>query len=194
MFGVPPNTLPLLYTLGIFCYWVLLHYNMSFKTIAGGFNGAFWWYGPLSEDRVLNLGPKIEQIYQNYLVALIVFSNRAGAAVHEISKMHMQLYIDRVHYKCFRSLFVWISLVNEKNTKYTLNVFYIMYFTGIFTDAIIFVVFYDIIMYNVIVYHDLCVKCEQNKFPVDNNSIKLKLKLKNVLTVKVSWFGYSLSR
>ena len=21
--------------------WVLLHYNMSFKTIAGGFNGAF---------------------------------------------------------------------------------------------------------------------------------------------------------
>ena len=29
-----------------------LHYNMSFKTIAGGlnFNGAFWWYGPLSED------------------------------------------------------------------------------------------------------------------------------------------------
>ena len=32
------------YTLyiGIFCYWVLLHYNMSFKTVAGGFNGAFW--------------------------------------------------------------------------------------------------------------------------------------------------------
>ena len=23
---------------------------MSVKTIAGGFNGAFWWYGPLSED------------------------------------------------------------------------------------------------------------------------------------------------
>ena len=22
-----------------------------FQTIAGGFNGAFWWYGPLSEDR-----------------------------------------------------------------------------------------------------------------------------------------------
>ena len=28
---------------------------MSFKTIAGGFNGAFWWYGPLSEDREKNL-------------------------------------------------------------------------------------------------------------------------------------------
>ena len=54
MFGVPPNTLPLviyILTLGIFCYWVLLHYNMFFKTIAGGFKGAFWWYGPLSEDR-----------------------------------------------------------------------------------------------------------------------------------------------
>ena len=51
MFGVPLNTLPLVIYIGIFCYWVLLHYNMSFKTIAGGFNGAFWWYGPLSEDR-----------------------------------------------------------------------------------------------------------------------------------------------
>ena len=50
MFGVPPNTLPLVIYIGIFCYWVLLHYNISFKTIAGGFNGAFWWYGPLSED------------------------------------------------------------------------------------------------------------------------------------------------
>ena len=50
MFGVPPNTLPLVIYIGIFSYWVLLHYNMSFKTIAGGFNGAFWWYGPLSED------------------------------------------------------------------------------------------------------------------------------------------------
>ena len=28
-------------------YWVLL----QCKTIAGGFNGAFWWYGPLSEDQ-----------------------------------------------------------------------------------------------------------------------------------------------
>ena len=59
MFGVPPNTLPLVIYIGIFCYWVLLHYNMSFKTIAGGFNGAFWWYGPLSEDR-----EKFLQIYQ----------------------------------------------------------------------------------------------------------------------------------
>ena len=33
MFGVPPNTLPLVIYIGIFCYWVLLHYNMSFKTL-----------------------------------------------------------------------------------------------------------------------------------------------------------------
>ena len=51
--------------IGIFCYWALLHYNMSLKTIAGGFNGAFWWYGPLSEDREI-----LKQIYQNYLVTL----------------------------------------------------------------------------------------------------------------------------
>ena len=37
---------------------------------SGGFNGAFWWYGPLSEDR-----EKFEQIYQNYLVALMVISH-----------------------------------------------------------------------------------------------------------------------
>ena len=52
--GVPPNTLPLVIInihRDILLNWVLLHYNMSFKTIAGGFNGAFWWYGPLSEDR-----------------------------------------------------------------------------------------------------------------------------------------------
>ena len=51
MFRVPPNTLPLVIYIGIFCSWVLLHYNISFKTIAGGFNGAFRWYGPFSEDR-----------------------------------------------------------------------------------------------------------------------------------------------
>ena len=64
MFGVPPNTLPLVIYIGI-VNWVLLHY-MSFKTIAGGFNGDFWWYGPLSEDQ-----EKFWQIYQNYLVALM---------------------------------------------------------------------------------------------------------------------------
>ena len=36
MFGVPPNTLPLVIYTGIFCYWVLLQYNMSVKTIAVG--------------------------------------------------------------------------------------------------------------------------------------------------------------
>ena len=44
LLGVPPNTLPLVIYIGIFCFGVLVHYNnMSFKTIAGGFNGAFWW-------------------------------------------------------------------------------------------------------------------------------------------------------
>ena len=40
MLGVPPNTLPLVIYIGIFCYWILLHNNMSFKITAGGFNGA----------------------------------------------------------------------------------------------------------------------------------------------------------
>ena len=50
MLGVPPNT-AIGNILGMFWYWILLHDNMSFKTIAGEFNGAFWWYGPLSEDQ-----------------------------------------------------------------------------------------------------------------------------------------------
>ena len=52
MLGVPPehSAIGNIYIV-IFCYWVLLHYNMSFKTVAGGFNGAFWWYGPFSEDQ-----------------------------------------------------------------------------------------------------------------------------------------------
>ena len=64
MLGVSPNTLPLAWLvtyIGIFSFGVLVHYNMSFKTIAGGFNGAFWWYGPLSADREF-----VKQIYQNY--------------------------------------------------------------------------------------------------------------------------------
>ena len=54
MFGVPPNTLPYIHTcrdillLGVIS---LLHYKTSFKTMAGKFNGAFWWYGPLFEDQ-----------------------------------------------------------------------------------------------------------------------------------------------
>ena len=54
MFGVPPNTLPVVMCIRIFCYWVLYHYNMSFKTIFGGVNGAFWWFGVLSEDQEKN--------------------------------------------------------------------------------------------------------------------------------------------
>ena len=57
MVGVPPNTLLLvIYNRDILLLGIIrgLHYNMSFKTIAVGFNGAFWWYGPLSEDREKN--------------------------------------------------------------------------------------------------------------------------------------------
>ena len=52
MFGVYPNTLPLVIVhRDILLLGIIMYYNMSFKTIAGGFNGAFWWCGPLSEDR-----------------------------------------------------------------------------------------------------------------------------------------------
>ena len=57
---------------------------MSFKTIAGGFNGAFWWYGPLSEDR-----EKYEQIYQNYLVALTDVDNSCLIIIPEIDSHYL---------------------------------------------------------------------------------------------------------
>ena len=50
----------------VICHWAILHYNMSFKTIAGRSDGVFWWFPALSEDQ-----EKICWIHQNYLVALI---------------------------------------------------------------------------------------------------------------------------
>ena len=43
----------------------MLHYNMSFKTIAGRSDGVFWWFPALSEDQEKNC-----RIHPNYLVAL----------------------------------------------------------------------------------------------------------------------------
>ena len=50
------------------CHWAILHYNMSFQTIAGRSNRVFWWFHALSEDQE----KIICRIHQNYLVALIV--------------------------------------------------------------------------------------------------------------------------
>ena len=57
MFGVPPppppppNTLPFVMYIMIICHWAILHYNMSFKTIAGRSDCVFWWFSALSEDQ-----------------------------------------------------------------------------------------------------------------------------------------------
>ena len=54
MFGVPPNTYPqvtCMYMM-IICHWAILHYNMSFKTIAGRSDGVFLMIScRLSEDQ-----------------------------------------------------------------------------------------------------------------------------------------------
>ena len=67
MFGVPPNTLPMVRYIRIFCYWV--HLNMSFKTIFGGFNGAFCWFGVLSEDQEFFLSnpPKLSCGFNKFI-------------------------------------------------------------------------------------------------------------------------------
>ena len=49
---------------------------MSFKTNFGGFNGAFWWFDVLFEDRDKNC-----RIHQNYLVALIVHTTLKNSAL-----------------------------------------------------------------------------------------------------------------
>ena len=45
----------------IICHGATLHYNMSFKTIAGRSDGVFWWFPALSEDQEKNLlnSPKL---------------------------------------------------------------------------------------------------------------------------------------
>ena len=35
----------------IICHRTILHYNMSFKIIAGRSDGVFWWFSALSEDQ-----------------------------------------------------------------------------------------------------------------------------------------------
>ena len=50
----------------IICHWAILHYNMSFKTIAGRSDGVFWWFPALSRGQEFFL----LLIYQNYRVAL----------------------------------------------------------------------------------------------------------------------------
>ena len=43
------------------CHWAILHYNMSFKTIAGRSDGVFWWFPAVSEDQdfLLSNSPKL---------------------------------------------------------------------------------------------------------------------------------------
>ena len=91
VFGFPPNTLPLVIYIRIFCYWVLLHYIMSFKTIADGFNGAFlmvWSTFWRSRKFLTNL-PKLScgfkaQITLGFVFKILFFNNYSiyGFSIH----------------------------------------------------------------------------------------------------------------
>ena len=73
----PPNTLPLVIYIGIFCYWVLLRYNMSFKTIASGFKGEVqYWDRGRSSIKIKSLF-ELETIIRNYSLyfSKVFFSN-----------------------------------------------------------------------------------------------------------------------
>ena len=71
-FGIPLNTLPsMVIYIMIICHWAISHYNMSFKTIVGRSDGVFWWFPVHSEDQEKNCC-----IYQNYLVALMIFGHK----------------------------------------------------------------------------------------------------------------------
>ena len=45
-----PNTLLQVMYIMIICHWAILHYNMSFKTIALRSDGVFGWFPALSEE------------------------------------------------------------------------------------------------------------------------------------------------
>ena len=58
----------------IICHEAILHYNMSFKTIAGRSDGVFWWFPALSEDQEKTLlnSPKLSCGFNNKIVVTIV--------------------------------------------------------------------------------------------------------------------------
>ena len=83
-------------TFMIICHCAILHYNMSFKTIAWMSGGVFWWFPALFEDQ-----NKICWIHQNYLVALICqnsFYNtiQCMSTVCECSLMIKQLHLSEL--------------------------------------------------------------------------------------------------
>ena len=62
----PPEHISMGMYIMIICNSAILHYNMSFKTIARRSDGVFWWFPALSEDQEeINC-----RIHQNYLVVL----------------------------------------------------------------------------------------------------------------------------
>ena len=56
---------------------------MSFKTIAGGFNGTFWWYGPLSEDR-----ERKEKQNKTIIVALNFYNSKGVHWLQSVLYVH----------------------------------------------------------------------------------------------------------
>ena len=57
----------------IICHGAILHYNMSFKTIAGRSDGVFWWFPALSEDQAKKLlnSPKLSCGFERDLDAIL---------------------------------------------------------------------------------------------------------------------------
>ena len=84
---------------------------MSFKTIAGRFNGAFRWYGALSEDQ-----ENFYQIYQNYLVVLI--QQVTAGVMYLFGKLCHQPISHRQYVKHKRHVFELRTSTNYRLSTY----------------------------------------------------------------------------
>ena len=93
----------------IICHWAILHYNMSFKTIAGRSDGVFWWFPALSEDQKnkLSNSPKLSCGF-NPIETIVAFMRRAIAlpfgTMGACLQRKQRLYSDSRNFFVLRSL------------------------------------------------------------------------------------------
>ena len=86
----------------IICHWAILHYNMSFKTIAGRSGGVFWWFPALSIHQ-----EKFCRIHQNYLVALKSNLKTSISQIWVICHMLPFVKVRQYHANCYLTAWFW---------------------------------------------------------------------------------------
>ena len=88
------------------CHWAILHYNMSFKTIAGTPDGVFWWFPALSEvqENILSNSPKLSCGFNNWAFEVSKNSKSTrnvdqNVTVSQVTMMNVSILIFMTSFK-----------------------------------------------------------------------------------------------